>query len=237
MGKEVAIEPTPLSETQIACFLFAAYRQVFNAEPSSDEMAGAWAQVAIETGRGKAMKNHNFGNLTTSGNGPDYYAIEVNERVHRNPDVWKKLKLKFVSFDNALAGARGYWTVLSARYAAALELFRQGEFSEAANKLSALGYFTAPVESSGYKHMAELAEEFKTKILPNLNLDSVRDVLVASARTRTNVAMWPLWLGLAALGGLVGWQVYSGVHKDEAAEARRMAADRELAEELRVALA
>jgi hypothetical protein len=70
MKTEVPIQSTPISEKEIAGFLYAAYRQVFGADPGIDEFAGAWAQVAIETGRGGKMRNYNFGNITTTGNGP-----------------------------------------------------------------------------------------------------------------------------------------------------------------------
>lgn len=232
MGNRVPERVTPLSESDIARFLYAGYRQLFGVEPSADEMAGAWAQVAIETSHGKRMKNYNFGNIATSGAGPDYYALEVDERVGRNPDVWKTIALKFVSFDNALSGARGYWSVLASRFSPALDLFRQGEFLEAAQKLSQMNYFSAPLESSGYRHIAELAGHYKTDVEPQVNFDSLRKVLFTEPGTIRTEPSWPLWLGLAGVGAFVGWRVFEGARRRELAEERRSRADRELAEEL-----
>jgi len=127
--------------------------------------------------------------------------------------------------------------LLSARYAPARELFREGKFAGAAEKLSALGYFTAPVESSGYKHMAELAGEFKTNVLPKLDVDGLRQTMTVATAASSNVATWPLWLGLAALAGLVGWQVYESAQEDQADAQRRAEAERELADNLRLIVA
>lgn len=233
MQTAVAIQATPLSEIELGSYLYAAYRQVFGAEPGVDELAGAWAQAAIETAHGAKMRNFNFGNVTTTGTGPDYFVVECRERVHRDPDEWKMIKLKFVSFASALDGARGHWAILRGRFAPALELFRAGEFSKAAEKLSSLGYFTAPIENSGYRYMADLAADFKTRILPQVNLEGLRATLGVSANRPQPVSLWPVGLAVAAFAGLIGWQLYDKNRESAEREEARAEADRELSEELR----
>lgn len=157
--REVAKAPTPLTEAQLLDVLRAGHVAVTGAEPSRARLACAWAQVALEHGRGKYVYNHNLGNITALGGWPgQYYVIRVQERVKRDPDVWKWTDLKFRAHETPEAGAADYWRLMLKRYASAIARFDSADPAGAALELSRLGFYTARAEHY-MKAMAALYRE------------------------------------------------------------------------------
>lgn len=138
---------TPLSEAALRDALSRGHEKQFGVPPSTERLACAWAHVAHENGRGRAVYCNNLGNITAFGGWPgSYYVIRVPERVQKNPDVWREIDMRFRAHATPEDGAADYWSVMSRRYSAALALFDQGQAHEAALELGARGYYTAHVE-------------------------------------------------------------------------------------------
>lgn len=150
---------TPLTEQEIVDVLSAGHASLFGTLPSTPRLACAWAHVMHENGRGRAIWCNNLGNITAFGWRAGYYVIRVQERVQRNPDVWKWVDLKFRAHETIDAGAVDYWKIMSGRYAPALALFDEGRAAGAAMKLSELGFFTALPEAYA-RSLASLYRDF-----------------------------------------------------------------------------
>ncbi len=77
-GHEVDPKITPLTPSELAKALIAAHVALFGKPPSPNRLAVAWAQCALETGRGALTQHFNFGNITP---GPhwtgDYFTLKV----------------------------------------------------------------------------------------------------------------------------------------------------------------
>lgn len=164
-SREVPKVATPLTEAQLVDVLRAGHVIAFGAEPSMQRLACAWAQNALEHARGRAVYCHNIGNITTGSgwHGP-YYVIRVQERVQKNPDVWREIDMRFRAHDAPEDGAADYWSVMSRRYSAALALFDQGQAHAAALELGARGYYTAH-EDQYARSMASLYREARERLV------------------------------------------------------------------------
>lgn len=157
---EVPRRKTPLTEAELAAALEHGHHLVFEEAPSRERLGCAWAQVALENGRGSAIYCNNFGNVSGFGAWAGrFYVFVVAERVSKNPDVWKTLRMKFRAYDDPVQGAADYWRILRGRYASALALFDAGSPDAGARELARLGYFTAHVEPYA-KAMASLYRDF-----------------------------------------------------------------------------
>jgi hypothetical protein len=138
---------TPLSELELARVLRDGHIRAFDAHPDEDRLGVAWAHNALEHARGRAIYGSNIGNVTAGSSwSGDVYELRVQERIHRDPDEWKWLVLRFRVHPNAVAGAADYWRLLARRFASVLPLFDDGRAHEAAYRLSVLGYYTALAE-------------------------------------------------------------------------------------------
>lgn len=138
---------TPLSELELALALRNGHLRAFDARPDEDRLGVAWAQCALEHARGRAIYGANIGNVTAGSTWTgDVYELRVQERVHRDPDTWKWLVLRFRAHADPVAGAADYWRLLARRFASVLPLFDEGRAHEAAYRLSVLGYYTALAE-------------------------------------------------------------------------------------------
>jgi hypothetical protein len=145
--REVPKVPTALSEQQLADVLTEGHVAAFGHGPSHERLACAWAQMALEHARGKAVYCHNIGNITALGGWPGaYYVIRVQERVKRDPDVWKWMNLKFRAHETPDVGAADYWRLMTGRYKSAVARFDAADPAGAALELSRLGYYTARAE-------------------------------------------------------------------------------------------
>jgi len=141
---EVPIVATPTDELSYAAILRDTHTAVFGDPPSPLCLACAWAQIALENAHGRALFCFNYGNLMASKAwSGDYYVLRTKERVSRDPDVWKEFDSHFRAFDDHLEGASSYWNVMTYQFSPVLALFELGRPSEAAYKLSEMGYYTA----------------------------------------------------------------------------------------------
>ena len=165
---EVLKLTTPLTETGLAVAVYEGHLRACGGPPSLARWSCLWAQLALEHARGKAIWCENFGNATASAKWPgDYYVLDCAERVSRNPDAWKVLRLRFCAFDAAPAGAQHYVELLAGRYARALALMDHGDAAGAALVLSELNYYTAD-EHQYSAAMSSLAKYALTSLLPPL---------------------------------------------------------------------
>lgn len=128
------LKATPLSELAIANALIAGHKDVFNKRVPGHRLAVAWAQVALETGRGKRTKGNDLGNVGG----------------------------RFVSFKTPRQGAQAYWKAV-AKCKPALGYFDVGDARGAAEQLGRCHYYSADpaAYASG---MASLREEFNRRI-------------------------------------------------------------------------
>jgi len=124
--------PTPISQTGLLDVLRQSHVDVFGHEPEKKRLAMAWAQVALESGRGRAMWNYNIGNV-----GPAPSHPQVPYYIH-------SALTRYRSFDTFVDGGRAYWKVLR-RCRFSLMAFDVGQPVQAAKNLKSCGYYGADV--------------------------------------------------------------------------------------------
>lgn len=157
---EVERVVTPIGQLELAAVLRDGHTAALGSPPSTNRLACGWAQIALETGRGKSVNCHNLGNITAGKSWPgQFFWLKVPP-----PDP---PTLKFRAYPHWLDGAADYWRLLSTRYSTALEHFDAGSPIKAAAELSRLKYFLAPLAHYA-KGMDSLHKEFMSKILPKL---------------------------------------------------------------------
>lgn len=161
---------TPLSELEVGRALRDGYVALFGRDPSFNVLGVGWAQIALENAHGNAIYDFNFGNITGTGEGGDYYTLATDEQV--KPGVWKNMTMKYAAHPDAVSGARAYWRLITnSRYAPAFPYFVAGDAVNAAIKLHSLGYFTAnPGDAnSGIAHsFGALFKHFEDVVAPGL---------------------------------------------------------------------
>lgn len=125
---------TPMSEVALATALIAGHRDALGKRVGGHRLSVAWAQVALETGRGKRVKGYDLGNVGG----------------------------RLISYKTARQGAQAYWQAI-AKCGPALAFFDAGDARGAAMQLGLCGYFTAAPEpyASG---MVSLRESFNRRI-------------------------------------------------------------------------
>lgn len=155
---------TKLGEVEMALALRDGHRLFYGTDPKMPRLGVAWAHIAHENGRGEEIYNNNFGNLgATSAWEGRYFIRGLRERVRRNPDVWKFLRVRFRHYDTPAEGAKAYWKVLQDHYGSAMAHMDNGNAFEAAKQLSRGGYATALVEPYALG-MRQLYAEFNTRV-------------------------------------------------------------------------
>jgi len=171
-GWVVARRPTPLDQITIAHVLREAHSLEFGKPPTQWRLGVAWAHIALETARGKAIECNNLGNLThwTSEPLPHYVRL-LKERsgaaASSGSAPWRLIEMRFRAFDQPVDGARAYWATIRRHYMRALHLFDGGDGYQAGLKLARDGYATAdalPYASA----IANLTLEFRKRIQPQL---------------------------------------------------------------------
>lgn len=136
--REVARVVTPITELELLAAVRDGHRVAFGTPPSPERLGIAWAQLALETGRGARCNNNNIGNLTTGKKWlGDRFTIAVPP-----PDP---PKLTFRAYSSPLVGASDYWVLIFDRFPTVLPLFDRGDAIAAAVELGRRKYFLAPV--------------------------------------------------------------------------------------------
>jgi hypothetical protein len=147
VNREVPRAETPLTEVELRKALADGHRIAFGSDPTPQRLACAWAQCALEHARGKAIYCNNIGNVTGFDPWPGkFYSMRCQERVQKDPDVWKTIEMRFRAHSSPAEGAADYWRVIKRNYSAALLMFDAGDPAGAARKLGAMGYYTAHVD-------------------------------------------------------------------------------------------
>lgn len=148
MSREVPPIRTPRTPEELVDILAHAHAAALGEAPGENRLRLAWSQIMLEHARGRAIWCGNIGNVTCDPRryrGP-HYVFFTEERIKRNPDVWKKVKVCFRAHASVAAGAEDYWNRMSREFAAALPFFDRGDVAGACAELSTLNYFTARVE-------------------------------------------------------------------------------------------
>jgi hypothetical protein len=125
---------TPIDGRLLVEHLRVQHQAVFGRPSPRGRLVSAVAHICFENGRGKAVWNHNLGNLWAPATAPHY-------------DVWiGRQRELYASLDDFAAGARLYWNVMSRRCPRALASFDVGDLRTAAERLRGCHYYGAPVE-------------------------------------------------------------------------------------------
>lgn len=124
---------TPISEEELKFILSETHIKVFNKPAPDKRIHMAWAQIAIENGRGKKVYNHNLGNIGT-------------DPINPKGSYYKVAGSKFRSFTSFEDGAIHYWQHLKKRCSSSLRYFDLGDPYTASLALNKCGYYRSDIK-------------------------------------------------------------------------------------------
>ncbi len=133
-------ERTPLSGSQASRLLSQAWEQVTGQPPSQKTLSTLWAQWALETGRGRAMRGFNFGGLKGTSPGGGSAVLKTHEGYG---DHRVAIQSRFRTYATPEAGALDYVRTLQERYPEAIQAAAAGNTQGFVAGLRKRGYFTA----------------------------------------------------------------------------------------------
>lgn len=143
---------TKLSPIQIAEVLHHTHYAVFNRYPTKKRLAMAWAQIALENGRGDKIYNYNLGNIGSGRNQAHYYVAGS----------------KFRSFSSFEESGIAYWNLLQNRCKISLTSFDWGNPKATAEYLRKCGYYRADLKL--YQRIMNSLYYFAlVEIIPKIN--------------------------------------------------------------------
>jgi hypothetical protein len=152
--RHVAATRTPLSGSQAADALEAAWHGAVGQPPSPGTLSILVGQWAHETGHGRAMLNYNFGGL--KGTGPS--GASTVYRTHEGAGANEiQTQDRFRAYESAEQGASDYLSLLQRRYPDALQAAERGDAVGFVQALKSRGYFTGD-EGAYTKSVAALAQ-------------------------------------------------------------------------------
>lgn len=195
-------EVTILTLEQITHTLKEGWKLNFNDYPTVDQLAILWAQVCLETERGKMIRNYNFGNIKKTAN-HTYCMFPCGENLNG-----KYMKFEpphpqthFNAYPSAVEGAREYISFLvnRKRYKAAWEQVLAGDPVAYCAALKAGGYFTADLDSYT-KGVVKLTKEFKSKADTLMTWAPKEDVEFKEEKTEESVKEEPKPSGQIVVG-------------------------------------
>ena len=128
-GPERRKQATPISAETLVEVLRDSHVAEYGKAPPRNRLAMAWAQVALENGRGAAVWNFNLGNV-----GPSRYT--------NVPWYFHSPGARYRAFDDLQESGRAYWRVVH-RCSSALRAFDDGAPQVAAGALKRCGYYGA----------------------------------------------------------------------------------------------
>ena len=164
---------TPLTRGQLMVILRRTHDAVFGKAASKKRLAGAWAHVALENGKGRLTFNHNLGNIARTAGSQQYYFTA--DRKYRD----------FDTFDEA---AVIYWKTIEGCWPA-LHGFDMGDADTAAKGLKRCRYYEADPEvyMTGLKRLLNEAnaQVFKEEDDERLDQAITDAVTRGSAAART----------------------------------------------------
>jgi hypothetical protein len=179
---------TPLDAAEASAHLANAWQARFGERIPTRALELLWAQWALETARGSAMRGNNFGGVRANQGGAVYPTTEGF-----GPSARRVLG-RFRTYATPEAGATGQVDLVARRYPHALEALRRGDAEDFVRELARGGYFTA--DPSAYlrgveRHAAEHAacvrdgpSALSRSIGPELVRSLVLDVVQSLGRRR-----------------------------------------------------
>ncbi|HEX6766066.1 MAG TPA: glucosaminidase domain-containing protein [Polyangiaceae bacterium] len=132
---------TPLGGDEAALHLARAWSTVLGEPAPARALELLWAQWALETGRGQAMRGNNFGGIKAERGGA---LLETTEGFGSSRT---RVKARFRTYSTPEDGARDHVSLIARRYPGALEALRRGDAAGFVRELSQGGYFTADPET------------------------------------------------------------------------------------------
>jgi hypothetical protein len=150
----VAPARTPLTGSQAADALQAAWQGAMGRAPSQNTLSILVGQWAHETGRGSAMLNYNFGGI--KGTGPSGASTVYTTHEGAGASAIQ-LRDRFRAYDSPEQGASDYLSLLQRRYPDALQAAERGDPVGFVQALKARGYFSGD-EAAYAKSVAGLAQ-------------------------------------------------------------------------------
>lgn len=188
------VEPTltPAGEEELLVILSLAHGRALGAVPSGATLLCGLAQVALETGRGQKVRQHNVGGITAGSSwkaqGKPWFASAVTG-------------MSFRAYPTFEAGADDYWTQIHDRWLDAYLKF--GEADPYGAALAMQTYYGGLAHAPHYPaSMRSLYEEYRER--PGINivapmakgLPGTRrwGLRVAVALTTTALAAGAVWL-------------------------------------------
>jgi len=199
-AKHVAATRTPLSGSQAAGALEAAWQGAVGRPPSQETLSILVAQWAHETGRGSAMLNYNFGGLKGSGPSGASTVYATHEGFGASAIQTHD---RFRAYDSAQQGASDYLSLLQHRYPDAVQAAERGDAGGFVQALKSGGYFTG--DPAAYaKSVASLAQRALAQGFDALGPSEATAgadfaaTLASSAGTTPSVQAAPGALALAA---------------------------------------
>lgn len=161
----VETKNTILSIEEITYALKEGWFLNFNYYPTKEQLAVLWAQACLETGRGKFLRNYNFGNIKRTKDHM-YCQYECSEII--NGKEYKYVpphpETSFNAYPSAVEGAKEYiqFLIQRKRYLPAWEQVLKGDPVAYCAELKKAGYFTADLNRYT-KGVVALCDEFKSK--------------------------------------------------------------------------
>lgn len=172
LAVEVPKTSTDLGDVEFASVLRDGHKAAFGgADPTAEVLAGAWAQVVLESGRPVKLPNNNIGNIKATeswvNSGQPFF---TNDTVEFTPEGKKFIhhKAKWRAYASPVEGAVGYWKLIGGRYKQAMNWMAAGDPESASVALGMKTYFTASIKQYAGS-VGKLYEQFMTKVAPNLS--------------------------------------------------------------------
>jgi len=133
--------PTPLDGAEASRHLARAWHAVLGEPVPRAALDLLWAQWALETARGQAMRGNNFGGIKASRGGALLATTEGFGATR------ERIRARFRTYSTPEEGARDHVTVIAHRFPLALEALRRGDARDFVTELGRGGYFTADPEA------------------------------------------------------------------------------------------
>lgn len=180
---ELPRTPTPLTMPEVARELAAAHYSVVNILPHANVLAIACAIIGLENARGKAILNHNYGNISWVGQTTDWW-------THPKPQEGQPLR--FAAYPSHQDGARAWWKLMRRRYLPVLARGLAADPRGAVRELYRLGY-VAPASPG--------EEDRYAKAVVSMYREAADDWIPASGVYSDPMGPIALGLGLATVLG------------------------------------
>lgn len=142
---EMKKNQTSISASALKQVLQESHIEVFGEKANINRINMAWAQIALENGKGKLVYNYNLGNIGA-------HATKNTKLFYRVADS------KFRSFLSFREGAKNYWKILKNRCPGSLRYFSFGDVKSAATMLKTCNYYESDLDLY-YKNMNSLFKE------------------------------------------------------------------------------